>query len=172
MTSPELPALEKNCDTMPSTEYEHYTVGLDFRALIDIAKTWNIHAYEQYDNMIGSQQIWIGGKLATVGWVRHRDFQAAGHRQNETPSIEVTNPGGEDVVIVEGSLSARVMPVGGGRRDMTATARGERPGFMQFDGGDTVWLTVPEDQTEPTWYVCFFPGGPKHPNPYHSGFVN
>lgn len=158
----EKPSIERNCDSMPFEEYQNFVTGLDFRMLVDTAKNWNIHPYSQYDNMIGSQKIWIGGKLATVGWVSHRDFEVVGHRQNETPEIEVTNPGGEDVIVVEGGLSARIAPANGGRRDIKATARGERPGFMQFDGGDTVWLSVPEEQAERTWYVCFYPETPEN----------
>lgn len=139
-------------------ELGHLVKGIDFRSLVEYAKTLDIPGYEAYDNMIGSRQITVDGLPATVGWVAHRTFQSQYHRQNETPMIEVSNSGGETVTLVEGSLSARIARAGDRRRrDIEAMSRNGKPDILQFEGGDTVWLSLPTEQEEPSWYVCFYP---------------
>ncbi len=145
-------------------EVGHLVKGLDFTSVIEYAKTLDIPGFEEYDNMVGSRPITIDGLPATVGWVGHRPGAGTEFKANETPKIKVENPGGEDIIVVEGHLAANVA-----RSDRSrdyglvqnwAVGNPRRPGFLQFNGGDSVWLRVAHMQHEPTWYVCFYPEAP------------
>jgi hypothetical protein len=152
--------MAEQAETAPTpAELGHLVKGLDFSGVVEYAKGQHIPGYESLDDMIGSLPITIDGLTATVGWVNPRSFQSVDYPQDETPPIEVENPGGEDVIVVEGGLSALVQePSLPHTNRLHAAASGNRPGFMQFDGGDTIRL-IPFDQ-EVCWYVCFYPEQP------------
>ena len=151
-------------------ELEHLVKGLDFSGVVDYARTLDIPGFEQYDNMVGSRPITIDGLPATVGWIGHRPGANTSYKSNETPPIEVANPGGEDVVVVEGHLHAVIAT----QRTTYPTSdwaigRSGRPGFLQFNNGDTVFLSVAHGQHERSWYVCFYPEAPEPIEPQSTG---
>jgi hypothetical protein len=141
-------------------ELGHLVKGLDYSGVVNWAKGQDIPGYKAYDNMVGSKRITIDGLVATVGWVKHREPPKKEENQGFTHGILVDNPGGEDVVVVEGSIIAKVTAPnshGNGPITLNADARAGRLGFMQFNEGDTVFLGVPWGQETRSWYVCFYP---------------
>lgn len=161
-------------ETEPRPELGHLVKGLDYSGVVEWAKGQEIPGYKELNDMVGSKKILIDGLPATVGWVRHRPSDNAPENlltPSTTPVIEVGNPGGEDVVLVEGTLVAHINPTGSKREDawdIGATSRPGRPGFLQFNGGSHIWLTIiPRDQEE-AWYVCFYPEAPEAQTPAHS----
>lgn len=145
-------------------ELGHLVEALDFRGVIEWAKTQGIEPYEALDRMVGSTTITIDGQPATVGYV-----QPSPSGEIRTSLINIENSGGEDVVIVEGSLAAAIYrkPLSGevyreARRTEFVRGRGPRPGFLQLDGDECMELTIRNriDRTgldESVWYVCFYP---------------
>lgn len=133
--------------------------GLDYSGIVEWAKTQDIPPYESMHNMVGSKAIAIDGKPATVGYIKPSGHAPGMGSVNYTPEIDVENPGGEDIILVEGRFSVRINNSSGmpkGSEVLKATP--QRPRFLQLDGGDKITLhgaNGPDDST--AWYVCYYP---------------
>jgi hypothetical protein len=149
-------------ETAPTPpELGHLVEGLDFSGVVGWAKGQDIPPFESTHGMVGSTPVTIDGRSATVGYVRKSGNAPEGGYVNFTPEINVENPGGEDIIVVEGSFGVHVKNSSGmPKREESVRATPQRPRFLQLDGGDKIVLYGahgPDPDQQAAWYVCFYP---------------